>query len=132
MFKNVAKAAWDKISTTGVVLENGWKRHPARLTKTYSFDSYTEALEAAKKVNEISNIMDHHANMNFTHKCVHGVDLEFEFFTYEVNEITEKDYDSVKAMDIILSKDTKVEITKYSYSLKEESIAKYPASPRGS
>ena len=131
LFKNVAKAAWDQMSATGEVLENGWDREPARLRKTYHFDSYTEALDAAKKVDELSTIMDHHANMTFTHKCANGVDLEMEFFTFEAKQITEKDYDAAASVDMMLCKD-KVVMTKYSYNLKEDSIAKYPASPRGS
>jgi methylenetetrahydrofolate dehydrogenase (NADP+)/methenyltetrahydrofolate cyclohydrolase len=131
LFKNVAKAAWDQMSTTGVVLDGGWNRHPASLRKNYHFDSYSEALVAAKKIDELSTIMDHHANMSFTHKCVSGCELEMEFFTFEANQITEKDYDAAQAVDMILSKD-KVEMSKYSYNLREENIAKYPASPRGS
>jgi hypothetical protein len=75
--------------------------------------------------------MDHHANMKFTHKCVNGVELEMDFFTYKANELTEKDYDAANAVDMVLSKD-KIEMSKYSYNLFEKSIALYPASPRGS
>ena len=131
LFKNVANAAWNQMGTTGAVLENGWERNPASLKKSYHFDSYSEALEAAKRVDEMSTIMDHHANMKFTHNCVDGVDLDMEFFTFEAKQITEKDYDAAQAVDMILTKD-KVEMKKYSYVLKEDSIAKYPATPRGS
>ncbi len=131
LFKNVAKAAWDQMNSTGAVLANGWERKPASLHKTYHFDSYTQAIEACRKVDELSSSMDHHANMKLTHQCVDGVDLEMEFFTFEAKQITDKDYDAAHAVDMILSKD-KVEMSKYSYNLREESIAKYPASPRGS
>jgi pterin-4a-carbinolamine dehydratase len=47
--------------------------------------------------------MDHHANMKFTHKCVDGVDLEMEFFTFEAKRITQKDYDAAHAVDMLLS-----------------------------
>ena len=75
--------------------------------------------------------MDHHANMKVTHNCVHGVDLELEYFTYEADELTQKDYHAALAIDMILGTD-KVKMEKYTYNLKEECIAKYPASPRGS
>lgn len=105
LFQNVAKAAWAQMSTTGIVLENGWERETAKLRKTYHFDNYKEALDAAKKVDELSTVMDHHANMTFTHECVNGVDVEMEFFTFEADQITEKDYDAAKAVDMLLSKD---------------------------
>ena len=79
----------------------------------------------------MNTIMDHHTNMKFTHKCVNGVDLEMEFFTYEAKQLTEKDYDAAKAVDMFLFKD-KIQMSKYSYNLDEKSIALYPASPRGS
>ncbi len=131
LFKNVAKAAWDQMSLSGAVIENGWERKPATLNKSYHFDSYTEALAAAKKIDEMSTVMDHHANMKFTHNCVDGVDVELDFFTFEAKQITEKDYDAAQAVDMLLTKD-KVAMKKYSYHLNEENIAKYPASPRGS
>ncbi len=131
LFKNVSKAAWKKIDGPEAVLNSGWERSPSALRKKFHFDSYTEAIDAANKVDEISTTMDHHANMKFTHKCVKGVNLEMEFFTYEAKEVTEKDYDAAKAVDMLLSED-KIEMSKYSYNLDEKSIAKYPASPRGS
>ena len=131
LFKNVADAAWDRMEGSESALVNGWTKTSSKLTKTYHFDSYTEALEAAKQVDEMSTIMDHHANMKFTHKCVNGVELEMDFFTYKANELTEKDYDAANAVDMVLSKD-KIEMSKYSYNLFEKSIALYPASPRGS
>ena len=131
LFKNVAKAAWDQMASVGNVLENGWERKPASLNKTYHFDTYTEAIEGGKKVDVLSTTMDHHANMTFTHNCEDGVDLEMEFFTFEAKQITQKDYDAAEAVDILLSKD-KIEMKKYSYNLKDDNIALYPASPRGS
>jgi len=111
LFKNVAKAAWKRMDGPDAVLNSGWERSPSVLRKTFHFDSYTEAIEAAKKVDEMSTTMDHHANMKFTHKCVEGVDIEMEFFTYEAKELTEKDYDAAKAVDMVLSKD-KIEMSK--------------------
>lgn len=105
LFKNVAKAAWDRMSLRGEVLKNGWEVEPPSLKKTYHFSNYTEALDAAKKVDEISTSMDHHANMTFNHKCVDGVDLEMEYFTFEAKEITEKDYKAAKEVDVMMSKD---------------------------
>ena len=75
--------------------------------------------------------MDHHANMKFTHNCVNGVDLEMEFFTYEAKRITSKDYDAAQVIDMALGKD-EIEMERYTYNLREESISKWPANPRGS
>mmetsp|Transcript_4068 Transcript_4068/g.9411 ORF Transcript_4068/g.9411 Transcript_4068/m.9411 type:complete len:1141 (-) Transcript_4068:76-3498(-) len=131
LLNNVAKAAWDGMGTAGSVLSNGWELETAKLRKKYHFDSYKEALDAAKKVDKLSTVMDHHANMQFTHKCVDGVDLELEFFTFEAKQITQKDYDAAQAVDMILSAN-QVKMSRYSYELDEKSIAQYPASPRGS
>ena len=76
--------------------------------------------------------MDHHANMKFSHKCVGSVDFKMEYFTFETNELTEKDYDAAKAIDLLLLTKDKIQMSKYSYNLNEKSIALYPASPRGS
>jgi len=131
LFKNVAKAAWDRMSSTGAVHDNGWEEKPASLKKMFHFSSYTSAIEACQKVDRLSTVMDHHANMKLTHHCVDGVDLEMEFFTFEAKKITEKDFGAANAIDMVLSED-KVEMSKYSYNLAESSIAKYPANPRGS
>ncbi|KAL3933359.1 MAG: hypothetical protein SGBAC_010438 [Bacillariaceae sp.] len=131
LLKNVAKVAWDRMKNVGSVLGNGWELEAATLRKRYHFTSYEEALDAGKKVDELSTVMDHHANMQFTHKCVDGVDLELEFFTFEAKQITQKDYDAAEAVDMILSADH-VKMSQYSYNLDEKNIAQYPASPRGS
>lgn len=75
--------------------------------------------------------MDHHTNMSFTHKCVNGVDLRLEFFTFEADDVTEKDHSAARAVDAILEEE-KINMSDYSYNLKLDSIAKYPAEPRGS
>lgn len=75
--------------------------------------------------------MDHHANMRITHKCVNGVDLEMEFFSFEAKELTEKDYDAARAVDLIHG-GSEIQMRDFSYNLKEDSIAKFPAEPRGS
>jgi pterin-4a-carbinolamine dehydratase len=41
--------------------------------------------------------MDHHANMKVAHKCVSGVDLEMELFSYEAKELTHKDFSAAKS-----------------------------------
>lgn len=130
LFKNVTKAAWNQMKENGALIESGWERKPESLRKSYHFENYTAALEAANKINEMSTIMDHHANLKFTHNCSEGVDLDVQFFTYEASQITEKDYDAAKAVDMVLSKDM-IEMKKYSYKLNDDNIAKYPAFPRG-
>jgi pterin-4a-carbinolamine dehydratase len=112
-------------------VESSWERMPASLHKTYHFDNYTSALEFAQEINEMSTIMDHHANMSFLHKCVDGVDLRVEFFTFEAKELTSKDYDAAKAIDTIAS-GSSIQMKDYTYDLLESSIAISPSSPRGS
>ena len=129
LFKNAAQAAWDRMASTGLV-EKSWNKVPASITKVYHFDSYSAALDFAQKVDEMSTVMDHHANMKFTHACVDGVDVEMELFTYEANSLTEKDYDAARAIDTVADSGC-IRMSDYSYTLNDESIAKYPASPRG-
>lgn len=130
LFKNVVQAAWDRMYATGVV-EKSWNQRPASLTKTYHFKSYTEALQFAEKVDEMSTIMDHHANMKFEHAYVNGVEVTLELFTFEANVLTEKDFDAARAIDTVADS-SDIRMSDHTYELNDESIAKYPASPRGS
>lgn len=75
--------------------------------------------------------MDHHANMKIVHKCVNGVDLEMEFFSFEAKELTQKDYDAARAIDLI-HHGKPINMSDFSYDLKQEAIALFPAEPRGS
>jgi pterin-4a-carbinolamine dehydratase len=115
---------------------SSWQQRPAALQKTFHFDTYTAALEFAREVNEMSTIMDHHANMNFTHYCrTGGVDLELTWFTYETQSLTHKDYLAARAVDLISTGDEKTNeicMNDYTYNLQESSIATFPATPRGS
>jgi len=101
------------------------------LRKSFHFDSYTSALQFAQKVDQMSTIMDHHANMRIVHQCAKGVDLEMEFFSFEANELTQKDYDAARAVDLI-HQDKPIEMSDFGYDLREGSIALFPADPRGS
>lgn len=83
------------------------------------------------KVDELSTVMDHHANMRIVHKCINGVDLELEFFSFEAKELTDKDFDAARALDLIHGANP-IKMSDYSYNLNEESIAMFPAYPRGS
>eukprot|EP00977_Amphora_coffeiformis_P004199 scaffold875_cov185-Amphora_coffeaeformis.AAC.14 len=130
LFSNVTKAAWRRSVTTGNV-EDSWTKSSESLRRTVHFQNYTEALRFADKVNKMSTEMDHHANMAFSHRCVDGVDVDLEFFTFEANEVTEKDYQAARAVNYILLKD-KVSMEDVTYNLKMESVARYPADPRGS
>ena len=49
----------------------------------------------------MSRDLDHHANMTLKHECVDGVNVTLSFFTYEANEITEKDYIAAKMVNDI-------------------------------
>lgn len=134
LFKNVAKAAWDKKEKLGTVEQN-WKKRSGALCRSIHFQDYDSALAFANKVNTMSSDMDHHANMSFSHKCINGVDLDLEFFTYEANEVTEKDYRAASNVDQLLFQETgqdEIKMKDFTYNLKMSSIAKYPAEPRGS
>ena len=130
LFQNVARAAWDRMDCEGPA-EHQWAKRPSCLYKSFHFKEYTSALTFAGKVNEMSTIMDHHANMSFSHKCVDGVDLNLELFTFEANGITEKDYDAAKAVDAI-AEGGAIQMSDFTYELHDRSIATHPASPRGS
>ena len=72
--------------------------------------------------------------MRIVHKCVNGVDLEMEFFSFEANELTQKDYDAAMAVDLVHRGDGKktIKMSDFGYDLKQDSIAMFPAEPRGS
>jgi methylenetetrahydrofolate dehydrogenase (NADP+) / methenyltetrahydrofolate cyclohydrolase len=130
LLQNTVRAAWSRMDSEGRV-ENTWGRTPATLTKTFHFKNYTAALYFAQKLDEMSTVMDHHANMTFSHRCVDGVDVTLEFFTFEASALTEKDCDAAKVADMVYCGNA-VKMSDFTYDLKEESIAKYPATPRGS
>lgn len=130
LLQNTARAAWSRLNDGGRV-EATWERTPATLKKSYHFKDYASALEFARKLNEMmSSVMDHHANMTFSHRCVDGVDVELNYFTFDAMELTEKDYDAAKVADMVYTGNV-VRMSDFTYHLKEESIAKYPANPRG-
>ena len=124
LLQNVARAAWNR-------RKKGWDESPSSLHKTFHFKDYASALQFAEKINNMSTIMDHHANMKFTHQCIDGVDLHLEFFTWEANKITDKDYDAATAVDAVAAGGA-IQMSDYTYDLDETKIAIYPAIPRGS
>ena len=126
LFNSVARAAWKHAGS-----KCDWTHVPDSLRKTFHFDSYDAALKAAQCVNHASALMDHHANMTFSHKCVDGVDLEMQFFSYEAKQVTPKDHAAATVVDHLISENS-LEMDQFRYDLQEGAIAKYPASPRGS
>ena len=54
-----------------------------------------------------------------------------EFFSFEAGDLTQKDYDAARAVDLI-HHDKPIKMSDFSYDLKQESIALFPAEPRGS
>ena len=97
LFQNVISAATQnkqKRTTT-----KHWKKMSGHLERTLFFDSYTQALQFMDQVNDMSTKLDHHANIQITHKCINGVHLTLQFFSYEANEVTEKDYKAAQVVD---------------------------------
>ena len=133
LYNNVVRAAWKRLSTTGDV-EATWEKKSSSLHRSIHFADYDSALSFANKVNAISSEIDHHPNLSFTHKCVNGVDLELEYFTFEANELTGKDYEAARKVNEVLmaEEDKKIKMGDFTYHLRSESIARYPAEPRGS
>ena len=103
LFKNVAAAAWKRAQTTGGV-DDTWDRTSGTIERTFHFKNYDAALDFVNEVNSMSRDLDHHANMTLKHECVDGVNVILSFFTYEANEITEKDYIAAKMVNDIASK----------------------------
>jgi len=130
LFKNVATAAWERARERDDI-DSTWSRRSASIHRTIHFKDYNAALEFANKVNAMSTEMDHHANMSFNHRCVNGVDATLEFFTFEANDLTDKDYEAARRVNAILD-DENIRMSDYTYDLKLDSIAKFPAEPRGS
>ena len=133
LYKNVARAAWQRASKTGDV-EATWQKKSSSLHRSIHFVDYDAALSFANKVNTMSSEMDHHANLSFTHKCVNGVDVDLEYFSFEANELTDKDYEAARKVNEIILKveGEKIKMSDFTYNLRFDSIAKYPAEPRGS
>jgi len=100
LFQNVAEAAWNRATATFDV-EATWTKKSGSLNRSLHFKDYNTALAFANQVNEMSTEMDHHANIAFSHKCVNGVDVDMEFFTYEANGVTDKDYEAARAINAI-------------------------------
>ena len=69
--------------------------------------------------------------MKIVHKCVDGVDLELELFSFEAKELTRKDFDAARAIDLIYAGNP-IDMKDFTYDLKQQSIALFPAEPRGS
>ena len=69
--------------------------------------------------------------MTITHQCINGVDLEMELFSFEASSLTQKDFDAARAIDLIHG-DSPINMKDFTYDLKQESIAVFPAEPRGS
>ncbi len=143
LYKNVARAAWEKSGKTGEV-DATWKRKSGSLHRSIHFEDYNAALRFVSKVNVMSSEMDHHANISFTHKCINGVDVEMEYFSFEANDLTDKDYEAAQRVNDILaeeqgqntteiaSESDKIKMSDFTYDLRDGAIAKYPADPRGS
>jgi S-adenosylmethionine:tRNA ribosyltransferase-isomerase len=131
LFKNVVTAAWARMESSSGHVEKTWTRKSASIERWIHFADYDSALSFATKVNALSSKMDHHANMEFTHKCVDGVDLRLEFFSFLAGDVTAKDYLMAAAVDKMLEKET-IQMSDYTYNLNPDSIAKFPAEPRGS
>jgi len=139
LYKNVARAAWDRAAKTGDV-DADWQKKSGSLHRSIHFKDYDSALKFVNKVNVMSSEIDHHANISFTHKCVDGVDVSMEYFSFEANDLTEKDYEAARRVNGILSGQTayehstykKISMSDFTYDLRDDTIAKYPADPRGS
>eukprot|EP00535_Pseudo-nitzschia_heimii_P009091 CAMPEP_0197191944 /NCGR_PEP_ID=MMETSP1423-20130617/24273_1 /TAXON_ID=476441 /ORGANISM="Pseudo-nitzschia heimii, Strain UNC1101" /LENGTH=1203 /DNA_ID=CAMNT_0042644737 /DNA_START=434 /DNA_END=4045 /DNA_ORIENTATION=+ len=143
LYKNVVRAAWDNMTKTGEV-DATWKRKSSSINRSIHFEDYDSALRFVCKVNAMSTEMDHHANISFTHKCVNGVDVEMEFFSFEANKLTDKDFEAALKVNHILSDEGHrkacesrldecgIKMSDFTYNLQDTSIAKYPANPRGS
>jgi len=130
LFKNVVSTAFKRMRNVGNV-EKSWGKLSGCLKKVIHFKNYDDALAFADKVNLMSSDLDHHANMSFSHECVDGVNLELEFFTFEAKAVTAKDYIAAQRVDDIIESE-KIKMNDFTYNLKINSIAKYPAEPRGS
>jgi len=143
LYKNVVRAAWERSEKTGDI-DATWNRKSGSLHRSIHFEDYDAALKFVSKVNVTSSEMDHHANISFTHKCVNGVDVEMEYFSFEANDLTDKDYEAARRVNNILveeqghktsqipSESDKIKMSDFTYNLLDDSIAKYPADPRGS
>jgi S-adenosylmethionine:tRNA ribosyltransferase-isomerase len=143
LYKNVVRAAWERSAKTGEV-DATWRRKSASLQRSIHFEDYDSALRFVSKVNVMSSEMDHHANISFTHKCINGVDVDMEYFSFEANDLTDKDYEAARKVNNILSEEEvhkavaipletdQIKMSDFTYNLQDDSIAKYPANPRGS
>ena len=95
------------------------------------------ALSFVDQVNNMSvNDMDHYANISFQHHLVNSIDVGLGFFTLKANNLTEKDYQATRKVNLILNNftnntTTTINMSNVTYNLMEESIVRFPAEPHG-
>ena len=68
-------------------IPNNWEIKNNKLFRSYTLDSFLDAIEFINKISLIAEKMDHHPNIFNVYSTV-----EIELFTHSENKITDKDY----------------------------------------
>jgi len=68
-------------------IPHNWEIKNNKLFRSYTLDSFLDAIEFINKISLIAEKMDHHPNIFNVYSTV-----EIELFTHSENKITDKDY----------------------------------------
>ena len=74
----------------------GWQTDGGKLSKSFKFENFTDALDFVDKVGVIAEIRDHHPDIKFGWGYA-----EFEITTHDAGGLTENDFDLAKSIDAI-------------------------------
>mmetsp|Transcript_105144 Transcript_105144/g.165907 ORF Transcript_105144/g.165907 Transcript_105144/m.165907 type:complete len:1180 (+) Transcript_105144:50-3589(+) len=101
------------------------------------FQSFQMAADFVQAVSFEAERMNHHPNLQITHRCTNGVTVSADLFTYALASVSEFDFELARRMTR-LHKPTcesaihapDVSMADFHYELPEKAIAQHQASPR--
>ena len=76
-----------------------WKEEKKALIKTFTFGSFTEAIEFVRLVAVEGERVQHHPDMRISYAAV-----EMILSTHDADDITEKDRELAKIIDVVYDK----------------------------
>ena len=75
-----------------------WTETESKLMKTIKCQDFNHALALLNKIAVVAESMNHHPDMKiYSYRF-----LSIEIYTHDTNSITQKDYDLLKQIDLVL------------------------------
>ena len=75
-----------------------WEESDGKLVRNVKYQEFKEALALLNKIAVVAEEINHHPDLKiYSYKY-----LSIEVYTHDTNSITEKDYELVKEIDLIL------------------------------